>query len=71
VLARVGAAGLTDDEVAAIQQVLITTGAVDELETQIETLTDAAIATLDDMPITDEARKELAELAQYVAWRER
>jgi geranylgeranyl diphosphate synthase type I len=71
VLARVGASELTDDEVVAIQHVLLDTGALDELETQIETLTDEAIATLDDMPITDEARKELAELAQYVAWRER
>jgi geranylgeranyl diphosphate synthase type I len=70
-LARVGVAELSDDEVAAIQQVLLDTGALDELETQIETLTDDAVATLDDMPVTDEARKELAELAQFVAWRKR
>jgi geranylgeranyl diphosphate synthase type I len=71
VLARVGVSDLSDEEVAAIQRVLVDTGALEELETQIETLADEAIATLDDLPITDEARKELAELAQYVAWRER
>jgi geranylgeranyl diphosphate synthase type I len=71
VLARVGVPDLSDDEVVAIQRVLLDTGALEELETQIEALTDQAIATLDDMPIIDEARKELAELAQYVAWRER
>jgi geranylgeranyl diphosphate synthase type I len=71
VLARVGVPDLSEDEVAGIQRVLVDTGALAELEAQIEALTDEAISTLDDMPITDEAGKELAELARFVAWRER
>ena len=36
-----------------------------------ERLTGEAVDALDAVPITDEARKALAELAHFVAWRER
>ncbi|MGD9701626.1 MAG: polyprenyl synthetase family protein [Acidimicrobiia bacterium] len=70
VLARVGAPDLTDDEVATIQQVLIATGALSELELQIDSLATTALASLDTAPLSDDARKGLDELARYVAWRE-
>lgn len=69
-LERVGRPDLTDDEVAALQQVLVDTGALAELEEIIERLTNDAIDALDRADITDDARKELTELAHYVAWRE-
>jgi geranylgeranyl diphosphate synthase type I len=70
VLGRVGAPDLTDDEVAAIQDVLIETGALSELESQIDALATEALSSLDSAPLSDDARKGLDELARYVAWRE-
>ena len=69
-LERVGRADLSDDEVADLQRVLIDTGAHAELEATIETLAARAVDALDTADITDEARKELTQLAHYVAWRE-
>ncbi len=70
VLARVGAPDLTDDEVTRIQDVLIGTGALSELESQIDALAMEALTSLESAPLTDDARKGLDELARYVAWRE-
>jgi geranylgeranyl diphosphate synthase type I len=70
-LERVGAADLDRHDVAAIQDVLVDTGALEEVETAIERLTAEAVDALDTVPITDDARKALAELAQFVAWREK
>lgn len=70
VLARIGSEDLTDDEIAAIQSVLVATGAVDVIEGDIEKLTDAALAAVDHAPITDEAQAALIDLAHFVAWRE-
>jgi geranylgeranyl diphosphate synthase type I len=69
-LERVGRTDLNDDEVAALQQVLVDTGALAELEATIDALTNEAIDALDVADITDDAGKELTELAHYVAWRE-
>jgi geranylgeranyl diphosphate synthase type I len=71
VLDRVGRADLSADEVAAIQQVLVDTGAVAEIEARIESLASEAVLALDVAELDDEARKELTELANFVAWRER
>jgi geranylgeranyl diphosphate synthase type I len=68
-LARVGASELGDDEVAAIQLVLQTTGSREELETQISALADEAIAALDCVPFIEEARVALTELARFVVRR--
>ncbi len=70
-LEGVGRTDLSDAEVAAIQQVLVDTGALAELEDEIERLTNEAVAAVDVAPITDDARKALAELAYYVAWRDK
>jgi geranylgeranyl diphosphate synthase type I len=71
VLARVGRMDLDERDVSAIQEVLADTGALAELETVIDELAQQALEALDDMPITDDARKALGELAQFVAWRDR
>ena len=66
----VGRPDLTNADIAAIQQVIVDTGALDELEAHIAALTDEALAALDDIPVTDEARQELVALAAYVSWRD-
>lgn len=70
VLDLVGEPGLSDDEIAQVQQVIIDTGALAELEAHIVALTDVALTALETMPITSEARHELAQLAHYVSWRD-
>ncbi len=70
-LDRVGAPDLTGDEVAALQALLASSGARQEIETTIQALTDRAVEAIAAAPITDEARAALVELARYVASRER
>ena len=69
VLDLVGRPGLDDAAVARIQQVIIDTGALDALEAHITALTESAVASLDNTPITDIATTELVALAEYVSWR--
>ncbi len=69
ILDRVGAPGLTEDEVAEIQQVILDTGALAALEEAIETRATAAVAALEGIDITDAARTELAALAEFVVLR--
>jgi geranylgeranyl diphosphate synthase type I len=71
VLARVGRADLSASDVEDIQCVLVDTGALAELEQAIDDLAHTALEALDRADITDDARKGLAELAHYVAWRDR
>ena len=68
---RVGARDLTVDEVGAIQSVLETTGARREVEATVERMTDAALAAAAAAPLAAEARVALADLAHYVADRDR
>ena len=70
VLDRVGAPDLDDDEIADMQQVIIDTGALADLEAQITALTDAAIAAIGRAPITAASQTELIALAHYVSWRD-
>jgi geranylgeranyl diphosphate synthase, type I len=70
-LALVGRPDLDAAEVAAIQDVLRATGAVDEVERAIGALAHDAVAAAKEAPVTDEARMALADLAEYVAWRDR
>jgi geranylgeranyl diphosphate synthase, type I len=70
VLARVGAPDLGEDEVSAMQEVLVDTGALGELEELIDQLAHQAVDSLERAPITDDAAKALTELAHFVAWRE-
>jgi geranylgeranyl pyrophosphate synthase len=71
---RIGAAlgrpSLSDADVADIQQVIIDTGALADLEASITSLTDEAIAAAHAADITTEARDELVALAYYVSWRQ-
>jgi geranylgeranyl diphosphate synthase type I len=69
VLARVGAPHLGDDEVAKIQQVIVDTGALDELEARIATLAADAVAALDRLPLAGGAGAELRALADFVVAR--
>jgi geranylgeranyl diphosphate synthase type I len=70
VLDLVGRPGLADDDVARVQQVIVETGALADLEAHISSLTDDAIAALDHPAIAERARRELVELAHYVSWRQ-
>jgi geranylgeranyl diphosphate synthase type I len=69
ILDEVGSPNLDDDDIANMQQVIVDSGALAALETQIATLTDEAIAAIEAAPITQESRRELIELANYVSWR--
>ncbi len=71
VLARYGAADLDDDDVAALQDVLLTSGAVETVEGDIDRLVAEAVEAIDTGAITDEARDALVELAYFVAGRDR
>ncbi len=70
VLAGVGRRDLTDAEVSSIQEVLVTTGAVDAAEKTIDELTSRAIEAITTAQVPDEARTALVELAEFVAWRD-
>ncbi len=69
VLERVGAPDLDADEVAAIQQVIVDTGALAELEGVIDGLADEAVAALGRVELTGDARDELVALAAFVVAR--
>jgi geranylgeranyl diphosphate synthase type I len=71
VLATVGRSDLDQDDIAAIQAVLVDAGAVREVEAMIDSLVTEATAALDTTPLTDEATDALRELAAFVGWRER
>jgi geranylgeranyl diphosphate synthase, type I len=69
-LDKVGAPGLTDDDVVRIQAVLVDTGALDRIEQRIDRLTGAAIDAIEAADVTPEARDELVDLARFVAARD-
>jgi geranylgeranyl diphosphate synthase type I len=69
ILDLVGSVSLSDAQVEQVQDVIRDTGALDELEAHISALTDEAIAALGKAELTDEAKKELVALANYVSWR--
>ena len=67
---RFGHGDLTPEEITALQDVLVTTGARAAVEESVGTLVGQALAALADAPITPVAREELAALAHFVAGRE-
>jgi geranylgeranyl diphosphate synthase, type I len=69
VLELVGDPHMTPESVARVQQVIIDTGALDELEAHISALTESAVTALDAAPIADVAKTELVNLAEYVSQR--
>jgi geranylgeranyl diphosphate synthase, type I len=70
-LARLGRPDLDADDIAALQSVFVRTGALDEVEATITRLVGQARDALTGVPVTIEARDWLADLADYVAWRDR
>lgn len=70
-LARLGDADLTDADIAALQTVLIDTGARDEIEATIEQLVAEALDALTRLPVTVEAKRALEALGRFAAWRDR
>ena len=70
-LDRIGAGDISDGEIAALQELMVACGAVREVEQAIEALVAESLAALADAPITEAARTALAELGNYVAWRDR
>jgi geranylgeranyl diphosphate synthase type I len=70
VLDLVGDPALAPAEVEQIQQVIIATGALDELEAHISALTATAIDAIGRADVTDEAKVALVDLAHYVSSRE-
>lgn len=72
VLARVGAPDLDDDEVRAIQQVIVATGALDELEAEIATRVAMAVEVVTDAAgmLEPTAVDELVALAAYITDRQ-
>jgi geranylgeranyl diphosphate synthase, type I len=71
VLALVGRPDLDGAQIEQLQAVLVDSGALAELEVEIERLTLEALDALDTADIDDDARKALVELAHYVAWRDK
>ena len=70
-LGLVGRVELTEDDVAALQEVLDATGARDEIEHSIDRLTREAVDAVERAPVVDAAAEALVDLAHYVAERER
>ena len=70
VLRRVGNPDLDDAGVAEIQEAIVATGALADLEATIAARADAAVRALADVPLTERARAELAALAAYVTDRD-
>lgn len=69
VLAHAGRADMSDDELAALQQVIVETGAAEAIESEIAELTATAVAALDHLPLAGDAADSLIQLAQFVAFR--
>ena len=69
-LERFGAPDLDDDEVGALQELLVTTGARDEVEGLIDTLVLEATAALDEAALTAESCAALCELASFASGRD-
>jgi geranylgeranyl diphosphate synthase type I len=69
VLDMVGRPDLNDEQVARIQDVIVQTGALADLEQTIERLAAEAIDAIQRAPITQESCDELVQLANYVSWR--
>ncbi len=70
-LARYGAPDLDEDDVIALQHVLLTSGAVETVEGDIDRLVAEAVQALDAAALADDARQALVELAYFVAGRDR
>ncbi len=71
VLERIGSPDLDPDGIDAARRVVLDTGALAHAEARIAELLDEALAAVEAAPLTGEAARELADLARFVAWRDR
>jgi geranylgeranyl diphosphate synthase type I len=69
-LDRLGTADLSDDEVAAAQDLLVESGAVADVEAAIDEHLTEALHALTALPIEAAARVALEEIATFAAWRD-
>ena len=69
VLANIGG-DMSDDNIAAIQELMVETGAVAATETEIEQLLDTALIAIDDLPDANGSHMALRALADYVVDRD-
>jgi geranylgeranyl diphosphate synthase type I len=67
--ARYGAADLSAEDLAALQEALVDSGALARAEAEIERLVDAALGALDAMVLAGDGRARLEDLAAFVAQR--
>jgi geranylgeranyl diphosphate synthase type I len=67
VLLRVGTSVLSDTDVAQVQQVIVECGALKEMETTIERLTNQAVDAISAAPVDSSVRTELVNLAHVVS----
>jgi geranylgeranyl diphosphate synthase type I len=65
----VGRVDLSDDDVARVQQAIVDTGALADLELSIDALVAEAVDAIRTAPIAPVAREALVELADYVSRR--
>jgi geranylgeranyl diphosphate synthase type I len=70
-LERLGDPELALTDVEAIREVFVHTGALAEVEADIDRLVAQAREALADAPLHDDAKTRLHALADYVAWRDR
>ncbi|HEV3496182.1 MAG TPA: polyprenyl synthetase family protein [Actinomycetes bacterium] len=71
VLARYGAPDLDEDDLVALQDVLLASGAVDAVEGAIDRLVAEAIDAVDRAGLAEQSHQALVELAYFVAGRDR
>lgn len=69
VLDDVGAPQISNEDISKIQEVIIETGALSELETKITGLVSASIAAITNSSLSKQAINQLVELAEFVAQR--
>lgn len=67
ILDRVGRVELDDDTVRVVQEIIVSTGALRDMEDTIERLTTEALTALGVLPFDAAAKTHLAELAEYVS----
>ena len=70
ILDSIGTPGISHDDVSLVQEVVLATGAVAEMESLIVSLRDEAVASLDKQMIQGGAYEALLELADAVTQRE-
>ena len=69
VLEDVGAPQISNEDISKIQEVIIETGALSELETKISGLVGESIAAITNSSLSKQSVKQLVELAEFVAQR--